>query len=265
MNTPKLRSAFPLLFMGVVFVHPHANAIPLHAHGDPWTSFERDGDRGGAVTLVHAHPSPGGHEAGDESHQHFDTVPIPGPAPAGGIQPWAAFGVWDNRRAFVDGDVPFTDKAEYTANRVSHGYIEEAAWTMPRYTFDDNVPNNAIDMITIAFDLWGGIEARRSPTTGKKLDTGIGFVHEGDNKKAHEMRVHWINDNGNSGGGFVEGLAEGTYGAADVIDVSFDNSLMWDFTLAGLDLTSWHFLSVALHEIGHMMFLEHSPTRDTDS
>ncbi len=246
-----------------------AQALPMHPHGDPWTAFERDGDRGGPVTAVHGHPAPGASEAGDESHQHYVAKEFKG-GDRGSYEPWGVYGAWDNRSAFVDGDVPFTDKPEYTANKIGHGFIEEVAGKMPRYKFDFAAGTDAATKtsvtngVTGAFDLWGGIKADVSPATAKPLVTGIGF--EKVDTGASEIVVHWSDIDDGSGGGFVEGLAEGTYNSADPVDVFFDSSFAWDFVIddALSDLAKWHFFSVALHEVGHLLFLLHSLAQDID-
>jgi hypothetical protein len=257
-----------------------AGAIPVHPHGPEWTSSERDGDKG-VGRVDHRHPAPAGSENGDSAHQHYiapaPNTPFPGPAGGAGTQPFNVFGAWLERRAYIDVDAPFTDDGEYNASRVGHSFIE---WTeRPRYRFvDADMPQAARKRVAEAFRLWGGIRAHESPVTGKTLRTGIGFEQTAGNNFEIEVRWRDIADNANGGCVHVRDATPcGSLLAADDgfqnrVFVEFDSTTAagvdfdWDFTAAAAlsDLGKFHFLSVALHELGHLMFLLHSPTRDTD-
>ena len=65
-----------------------------------------------------------------------------------------------------------------------------------------------------------------------------------------DIDVYWENQNGVNNGGFFN---EAT------TDLHFDLSMDWDYSLspAGVDDSKWHLLTVALHEVGHSVGLEH--------
>ena len=235
-------------------------AIPIHAHGDGWTSWERD-SIGGTTPKFHGHTGvlP---EEGDEAHQHYINVDFNGDNNTS--EPFSAYGAWDDRTAYIDRDDPFGDLAEYNAVPVPHGYVRSGQ--EPRYKFvgdwSSGAAQSAQGLVKDAYDLWGSIAAEKSPVTGKNLITGIGFkkVTSGD----AEILINWVDDNGASGGGFVSNIQDGSHTSANPVSVTFDNSFDWDFTKDGsaAALNKWHFFSVALHEIGHTTFLDHQLDND---
>jgi hypothetical protein len=259
--------------------------IPPHPHGPGWTTAERDGGFG-VAPVVHAHPAPAGREEGNSAHQHYyvpvpgsPNIPFPGPAGGAGSQPFNVFGVWIQRQAFISVAPPFTTDAEYTTHRVGHSFIE--AHERPRYKFvDAAMPQAAKDRVARAFELWGGIRAHYSPVSGVPLVTGIGFEETtGDN---YEIEVRWRNITDAANGGCVHvrdvtpcgSIVAGDAGLQGRVFVQFDSTVdgvgggdfNWDFTedAAASDLAKFHFMSVALHELGHLMFLLHSPDQATD-
>ncbi len=222
---------------------------------------------------VHKHPAPGASENGDSAHQHYyrptNAVDVPFLGPNNGEEPWTAPGVWINRKLFNTAPDPPYDDTEYAANRVAHSYISSDQ--CPRYKFVDagTMPNDAESRVTDAFDLWAGIEADKSPTTGKELDTGICF--ESTTGNDFEIKIEWtdLSPDANFNGGAFFTTATGLH---NQVTLKFDSttdantSFPWDFTLDALtsDLDEYHFMSVALHELGHVVRLRHSPDQDDD-
>lgn len=246
-----------------------ATEIPYHLHGPDWTTWEADGDTGfGPVS--HRHPVAAG-ENGDAAHQHYDAQAFLGPDPNGSFEPSGMYGVWINRTAFVDGDAPLF--GEYATNGFGHGYINESSTTnLPRYKFIDDtgggIPQAMKDRVNQAFSIWGSIAAQVSPTSGKQLSTGIAFVET--TGAAYEIEIHWDDISDAANGGAAPIFAEGLYDkdSASRIKTTFDSNPAheWDFTntAGATQLDKMHFLSIALHEIGHLLFLEHSGDKDED-
>ena len=155
-----------------------------------------------------------------------------------GGEPYTASKVWDDRFYMVDQQGLF---------QCGHGFIQETdANRRPRYIFSDDAgvwDNNAKDVVTEAFQRYNEVISDQPA-----LKVGIEFTHVASGPA--EIKLLWKNEGGaNCGGEWDPGTKTQT----------FDSSLNWSFALdpAGIPNDKWHFYSVALHEIGHIVALGH--------
>lgn len=247
-----------------------AAGIPSHPHGPDWIAWEQDGDEG-VGRADHDHTKPQASENGDTAHNHYRNQDFGGWDDF--TQRWSSYGVWIDRTGFIDQTAPFDTNMATTI--LPHGWIN--ADLKPRFKFVDGAVNaekwgvsataqSAKPLIESAFSEWSKIKAEESPVlfggTGKKLKTGFGFDSTlGAN---FEISVLWKDIDDNSGGGVSGGFSAGDHTSANPFTLTFDSSYNWDFTAnaAASDTTKWHFLSVALHEVGHLSFLEHQSDND---
>ena len=248
-----------------------AAGIPLHAHGPDWVAWEADSQ--GVNTVLHQHDS--AQEEGDTAHNHYLDKGFGGWDDFG--EQFSAFGVWIDRTAYVevdDGDLPGAADEPLSRQfpQAPHGWISSNL--KPRYKFIDGATDAekwetdpkakvAKPLIEDAFDLWSGIQAHESPVTDQTLQTGFGFQHTAGNE--FEIEVKWKDFDDASGGGRVLTRGDdGTHNSANTLKIEFDNSFDWDFGDDGFvsDPDKWHFLSVALHEVGHLGLLEHQNDAD---
>lgn len=234
--------------------------IPVHPHGPGFTTWERDGNIGAGIS-VHGHPAPAG-ESGDEAHQHYSADDLGGFGDETG--PFSFFGAWRDRTGLVQAGSDFTSQPFYNANRVGHSFINPNM--QPRWRFDganwgtDANAMAAAPLIQTAFGLWSNISAEVSPVSGASLLTGFGFSFTTGN--VSEIVVRWADIPDASGGGRVLTRAtSGEHTSANPVVLELDSSFLWDFNQnPGVsDLDRWHLFSVALHEVGHVAFMEHVP------
>ena len=203
-------------------------AIPSHTphnHTDKTIQWEEDGTKDGST-----------------SHNHRSAYSFLGFGDTG--EPYSAFAVWDDRDFRTDFDAVFSS---------GHGFVDETAADaiankIPRYFFSNASgvwPEAAKARIRDAFNAWGAVASDKS-----KWRTGIAFQETAQAVNA-EITLLWenIDDASNCGGSF--NFVARTQ--------SFDSSLNWDFNQdpTGIAATQWHFYSVALHEIGHIVGLFH--------
>jgi hypothetical protein len=244
-----------------------AHAIPIHKHGVGWTSAESDGDVG--VLESHNHSGVAS-EAGNSPHQHYN-----GDLDVGGWNDtqgdtWSTFGAWDDETFYLDTSDPFD--GPYAP--VWHGFISELAPNtiddrtmmgkddhIPDYFFKGVWDNDAKGEVGDAFDAWSALAAGVSPTTNKLLITGLEFEETLVEANA-EILLLWpdIAQLGLTNWANVGANTEGD------VTVSFDSSPGmggWHF---GSEATTpddeFHFLSTALHEVGHVVGLDEQDDDD---
>lgn len=163
-------------------------------------------------------------------------------------EPYTSSGCWDNRTFRYDRMGTFDE---------GHCFIDEAGGSdnLPKFFFSGSGwPAEAQDRIRDAFAAWGAIDS-----DDDQLLTGIAF-EEAASAAAADIEIFWENQNGAHGGGFW---------AWNTQELHFDNSLSWYFQAdpmegqpGGIQNGEWHFLSVALHEVGHSIGLEHQEDLD---
>lgn len=135
---------------------------------------------------------------------------------------------------------------------------------IPKYAFvggnwpahDPNGEDPA-SLVRYAFEQWSKIRAHEPG-----LRTGVGF-HEVPATATADVEVVWRNDAGLNNGGIWEHTNRPR-------TLAFDSSMSWYFKKwpnvghpGGLQPTQWHFLSVALHETGHVVGLFHQRRADS--
>ncbi len=263
-----------------LFVDGTTWAIPIHIHGDIPTTWESD-----AKGTFNKHPNnprrgTGDPQAGDTRHQHYNAEPLVDADET--HDPFTIAGVWDNRTNYnfvpsvmLPGgrEVKFP-VASYPS--VPHGFIDESRVNnIPRYRFmgnnwTDNNPNTETEaekaqkLIIEAFKTWSALQARRSPVSKLPLITGLEFVMVDPTADA-EIDVLW---------GLPPGVAadsKGAYsrtfdrnGRALSHKLGFNTSEnLWFFGAAKDTPENRNFFyTVALHEVGHVVGLDHQEGLD---
>jgi hypothetical protein len=263
-----------------LFGSGNAGAIPIHIHGDVPTTWESD-----AEGTFNRHPNNprrgrGDPEAGDTRHQHFNTVPLVDANER--HDPFTIAGVWDNRTNynFVPSVILPTGRevrfpvAGYPP--IPHGFIDETrAANIPRYRFfgnnwTDNNPNTETEaekaqkLIVQAFRTWSALQAGISPVSRLPLITGLEFAMVGPTAEA-EIDVLWGLPPGvgaNSKGAYVRMFDAN--GRATSHKLGFNNSEnLWFFGDPKDTPDNRNFFyTVALHEVGHVVGLDHQEGLD---
>lgn len=178
---------------------------------------------------------------GNSAHNHrsardFGGVPFPT------NQPYSTGACWDNRTYHVDPIQKFDN---------GHCFIAESDSTKtPKYYFEGSWNSNAKARVKDAFDAWGAISSGSS-----QREIGIRFI-ETTNSGDANIGLIWENQGGQHGGGIWE---------SNTKKLRLDSSLTWFYNKspAGIPSGYWHFYSVALHEVGHVVGLA-DMTNDLD-
>ena len=158
--------------------------------------------------------------------------------------PYTAYAVWDNRNNRHDSSNPFDN---------GHGYI--AVNEEPKYYFVNsaNWPADARARVIDAFTSWSSVV-----TDKPKLVTRAVFKSTADSTQAN-IKLFWLNIDDGFGGG-------ATFPFNAIPYIKFDSSYDWSYVVnpGNVPANKWHFLSVALHEIGHLIALDHTPDGTDD-
>ena len=263
-----------------LLVNGTAGAIPIHVHGDVPTTWESD-----AKGTFSRHPNnprrgQGDPEAGDTRHQHYNAVPLVDANER--HDPFTIAGVWDNRinYNFVPSIILPSGRqvrfpvASYPS--VPHGFIDETRLdNIPRYRFignnwTDNDPNTETEaekaqkLIIQAFRTWSALQAGTSPVSKLPLITGLEFRMVGPTTEA-EIDVSWGLPAGvaaNSKGAYVRTFDAN--GRALTHKLGFNSSEnLWFFGEPKDTPDNRNFFyTVALHEVGHVVGLDHQEGLD---
>jgi len=194
-----------------------------HTHDDTTVKWEKD------------HAEGTGDKDGDTAHNHVADRNF------GGFfqltrQPYSAVGCWDNFNHRDDRDGDFDE---------GHCFInEDDDAKIVRYRINSSVPEEARPLIRDAFAAWSAIP----PAPGQSM--GLEFV-EG---APADLNVVWESE-----------TTAGVWIAATKT-LRFDNdpnrNWSWEKDPSGIADNKWHFYSVVLHEVGHVVGLDHQ--LDTD-
>lgn len=249
-----LSATLGLITLSITLMAPRViQAVPVHLHtlqSITWCS-------GANIASCVANPN--------LPHQHYNTLRL---WDAGlGIGQFDGYADWDNET--------FTPDANQEAN-FNHGFIVEEVFPAPDFWFSDtgNVGVWTTDpeailarpRITGAFGTWSNLEAGVSPVSGLPLDTGILFLEAG-NQAAAEITIYWgtpaqypILVSNDAAFCQVAAVCPGFPNHS----LFFSENTSWYFgaNAAGMPLNSVDLITVALHEIGHIVGLDHQ--NDTD-
>jgi hypothetical protein len=153
-------------------------------------------------------------------------------------EPYSAAACWDNKSYRIDA-TGFFEKG--------HCFVDEGvSASIPRYAFvGAGWPSSAKDRVREAFAEWSGVS---SDFFMRPL--GIQFEETASTAQA-EIQVAWIDLGGSVGGGMWDSSAR---------QLRFDSTMNWYFDAdpGSIQSDQWHFLSVALHEVGHVVGLDHN-------
>lgn len=229
------------------------------------------------------------------THQHVDEHAFVN-ATATTSQRWrVADGswTWDNRRSRQDGNAVGTPQAF----DVGHGFVDENGYGFARthagltdvrlrYRFQAAVPAGARTALRSAFAQWSAIDIAGTEAQRRLRTTGLEFVEVADGAAA-EVEVQWrnINQNNLAQACQVNWIADPDTPAADVARCGaapagiqawlvFDSNVTdmpagnraWEFgPIADVravvgpagEPAEYHFMTTALHEIGHIVGLDH--------
>ncbi|MEM8931496.1 MAG: hypothetical protein AAGE94_09990, partial [Acidobacteriota bacterium] len=174
-----------------------------------------------------------GSTSGNSVHNHRSARSFRGLLDTG--EPYSAYLCWDNRNDRLDTNGTFSN---------GHCFIDEwSGSTSPRYVFTGSWPAAAQARVRDAFAAWSAIGS-----DNPNMRTGIRF-EETTNASLAEITVNWSNlTNAACGGSYTFGTRL----------LRFDSSPPgggWNFDAGtgSVPNNQWHFYSVALHEVGHVV------------
>lgn len=225
-----------LLLLFVIAIHVHttsfAQVTPLddpvipHSHAAGKVLWELDNSKDGDTAHNHMWNRDFG-GWGDDDHG-----------------PYNAYGCWDNRD-FEFQVIPVLEQAHCYVDTLNPINIITYSFAGTGWDDDEKI------VVRTAFNEWNSLAtfftfAAIHGVTGNSV--GIEFSEAGSNG---DIELQW--DNLGSGSG-------ATLGSFDPFSkmITFNSSISWDTstTIAAVDDTKFHFLTVALHEVGHAVGLD---------
>lgn len=240
-----------------LLITARADAVVIHRHDNSAITWEADGDRGNATSVKHPNnPAMGGAvnpEAGDTQHQHFDMLQFV--IANERTNQHSVYAVWDNRTHYDLSATPYPV--------LPHAYIDESnPNNVPRYRFvganwENGEAAMALPQIRQAFEAYSAMQAGMN-SNNVPLFTGLEFARVGPSDAA-EIDILW--------GGLPEDVPGRTLwdapnantGVTGTVTVRFSSDAdFWSFGMqANTPANRVHFYSTALHEIGHVVGLDH--------
>lgn len=208
----------------LVLAHPSLNA---HTHDNSTVMWEADGVKDGTAAHNHLLPS---------FYNGAETL----------TGPFSAGACWDNEESRIDAADATFDKGHCFVNQGVLGGT-------PFYYFDSGFPSSAADRVVDAFEEWNDLNILST-----SLAMGLGFG-ESQSSSGAKIIVSWEDLPAIAHGGEV------TFSSSSAtVTLKFDSSINWSFSKSksGVGPNEWHFYSVALHEVGHVVGLAHQTDAD---
>lgn len=210
--------------------HPHPSSA-LHSHAEGKVLWEFDGSLNG-----------------DVAHNHMKNRYFGGWG-LYSLEPYSAYGCWDN------GEFRYSTSPVFLQG---HCYVDSFDISNPvTYSFEGpgwDTQNK--DVMRLAFSQWSSLAtfytfAAIHGVTGNTV--GIDF---NEVSSSGDLTVAWSDLGDDSSGSLV--TAQFTP-SQKRIEFNDNNMMVWDFTttIGQDDDSKWHFLTTALHEIGHAVGLIH--------